>query len=287
MEPAETRAHALARTAGDASASVNTSRWRTAPAGGASSSDAGVLITFPMSHFCEKARWALDHAGLRYREHGYPPLVHKLAVRPRGSRSVPVLVGEQTLRQSTDILRFADRACPPGRALYPVPGAARRELDELVARLDLKLGPQARLWFYCWALADARRLYAWAACGLAPHQRGLLRLLIARITSVIAHRLNVAEHTSAQARERIDEELDMVSAKLADGRRYLGGDSFGAADLTFAALAGPVLQPPGYGGRRLTLPPMPDELAPQILAWRATPAGQLALRLYREHRGRP
>jgi len=32
---------------------------------------------------------------------------------------------------------------------------------------------------------------------------------------------------------------------------------------------------------------MPDELAPEILAWRATAAGQLALRLYREHRTRP
>jgi glutathione S-transferase len=75
-----------------------------------------------------------------------------------------------------------------------------------------------------------------------------------------------------------------LAVPLADGRRYLAGHSFGAADLTFAALCGPVLHPPGYGGTRLTLPPMPDELAPQICAWRATPAGQHALRVYREHR---
>ena len=27
-----------------------------------------VLITIPISHFCEKARWALERAGLPYRE---------------------------------------------------------------------------------------------------------------------------------------------------------------------------------------------------------------------------
>ena len=43
-------------------------------------------------------------------------------------------------------------------------------------------------------------------------------------------------------------------------------------------------QPPGYGGARLSLPPMPDELVPQINAWRTTPAGQLAMRVYRDHR---
>lgn len=248
---------------------------------------AGVLITFPLSLFCEKARWALDYAGLSYREHGYPPLVHKLAVRRHGGRTVPLLVGKQTLRQSTDILSFADRACPSERALYPAASGARREMEELIATLDRTLGPQARLWFYCWAVSDPRRLYEWACCGLAPHQRGLLRILQTRTATVIATRLDIGERTQEKAGERIDQEFQMVSAKLADGRRYLGGDSFSAADLTFAALAGPLLHPPGYGGTRLTLPPMPEELAPQILAWRATPAGQHALRLYREHRARP
>jgi len=200
---------------------------------------------------------------------------------------VPLLVGEQTLRQSTDILRFADRACSSVSALYPVASGACREMEEFIARLDLTLGPQARLWFYCWAVTDPRRLYEWASCGLAPRQRRLLRTLATRIATVISNRLDITERTHQAVRERIDQELQMVSATLADGRRYLGGDSFSAADLTFAALAGPFLCPPGYGGTRLTLPPMPEELAPQILAWRTTPAGQHALRLYREHRARP
>lgn len=72
---------------------VNTSGWMTAVSGAASSSEAGVLITIPISHFCEKARWALDHAGLSYREHGYPPAVHRLAVRRQGSGTATALAG--------------------------------------------------------------------------------------------------------------------------------------------------------------------------------------------------
>ena len=31
-----------------------------------SRSDRPKLVTIPISHFCEKARWALDRAGVRY-----------------------------------------------------------------------------------------------------------------------------------------------------------------------------------------------------------------------------
>jgi glutathione S-transferase len=246
-----------------------------------------VLVTFPLSHFCEKARWALDHASLSYSEHGYAPAVHKIAVKSHGSRTVPLLVGEQTLRESTDILRFADRAGPRERSIYPAGRAAQQEIEQVIARLDLTLGRQARLWWYSWLVVDPRRLYEWASCGLSSQQRMLLRILSPRIAILIATSLHITKRTRDEARERIDEELCMVSATLADGRRYLGGDTFGAADLTFAALAGLLVCAPGYGGTRLTLPPLPAELAPQILAWRATPAGQLALRLYREHRAPP
>ncbi len=263
---------------------VYAAQWTAAPAIAAGWSGRRVLITFPSSHFCEKARWALDHAGLSYRELGFAPGVHKAAVRTQGSRTVPILVGKQTLRSSSDIVRFASSAAPPGRRLYPAEADARREIEDVVARLDETLGPQARLWFYCWAVADPRRLDDWASRGLGRQQRLLMRVLSRRLAILIADILSITERTVDEARELIDAELDRVSATLADGRRYIGGDGFSAADLTFAALAGPLLYPPGYGGARLSLPPMPDELAPQINAWRTTPAGQLALRVYRDHR---
>ena len=42
-------------------------------------------------------------------------------------------------------------------------------------------------------------------------------------------------------------EFDFVAELLADGRQYLCGERFGAADLTFAALSASVIVPPVYG----------------------------------------
>ena len=42
-------------------------------------------------------------------------------------------------------------------------------------------------------------------------------------------------------------EFDAIAARLADGRPYLTGDRFTAADLTFACLAAAVVLPPEYG----------------------------------------
>jgi glutathione S-transferase len=79
-------------------------------------------------------------------------------------------------------------------------------------------------------------------------------------------------------------ELDFVAERLADGRPYLSGERFGAADLTFAALSASVVVPPEYG----TPLPQPDTMPPATAAIvrrvREHPAGRHALALFREHR---
>ena len=81
-------------------------------------------------------------------------------------------------------------------------------------------------------------------------------------------------------------ELDFVGELLADGRTYLCGERFGAADLTFAALSAPLIVPPVYG-----VPlPEPDALPPDAAAligrFREHPAGSYALALFDKHRVR-
>jgi glutathione S-transferase len=79
-------------------------------------------------------------------------------------------------------------------------------------------------------------------------------------------------------------EFDHVAGLLEDGRRYLCGERFSAADLTFAALSAAVLVPDVYG----TPLPQPETLPPQIAALvrraREHPAGEFALRVIAEQR---
>ena len=68
-----------------------------------------------MSHFCEKARWALDRAGLDYVEERHVQGVHQvLARRAGGGRTVPVLVTDEgVFPESEAILRYADAQLDP------------------------------------------------------------------------------------------------------------------------------------------------------------------------------
>jgi glutathione S-transferase len=75
-----------------------------------------------------------------------------------------------------------------------------------------------------------------------------------------------------------------LSARLA-GKRFLVGDRFTAADLTFAAVSAPVLLPDGHPAWASDLSLVPDALRAVIEELRATRAGSHVASLYREHRG--
>jgi glutathione S-transferase len=64
------------------------------------------------------------------------------------------------------------------------------------------------------------------------------------------------------------------------------GDRFSAADLAFACLASPTLIPPQYSAWRPPLDAFSEVARARILAFRDTPAGAFAMRLFREERGR-
>ena len=86
----------------------------------------------------------------------------------------------------------------------------------------------------------------------------------------------------ARSFAKVNAVFDDVGAALADGRRYLAGDRFTAADLAFASLAAPALLPDGYAKWIGGLDEMPPAMRAQVEAWRATPAGQFGVRLYDE-----
>jgi glutathione S-transferase len=100
----------------------------------------------------------------------------------------------------------------------------------------------------------------------------------------ISRYLGVDDTSAAAALRSVDRVFDDIAHRVADGRRFLLGNRFTAADLTFAALSAPMLLPAGYGS---PLPPpeaMPAPAARQIRRLRAHPAGEFADRLYREER---
>lgn len=247
------------------------------------------LITIPISHYCEKARWALDRAGIAYREEPHIQLVHVLmARRAGGGRTVPVLVpgdGGPAIGESAAILHWADERTPPGRRLYPE-GELGEQAAALEASLDAGLGPDGRLWMYHGTLPVVREMAPWALAGTPRWERRAFALAGGLLDPAIRRYLGVSEENAAAALARVDAVFFEIAARLADGRPFLLGERFTAADLTFGALSSSVLIPEGYGSPLPPLEALPPALAAEARRLRDHPAGRFAARLYAEERSK-
>jgi glutathione S-transferase len=241
------------------------------------------LLTIPISHYCEKARWALERAGIEYAEERHVQGPHIVISRLRGGKgTVPVLICEDgVLAESEAIVRWVDARLPPERRLLL---DADPEVAALCRRFDTGLGPDGRRVMYAHMLPHRDLMLRYNDIGVPAWEDRALRALWRLSEPFAAHRLAVGPNTVERDTPRVRAEFDLVAERLADGRRYLCGDRFTAADLTFAALAAAVVVPPEYG----TPLPQPDELpepvAGAVREMREHPAGAFALRLFREDR---
>ena len=238
------------------------------------------LVTIPFSHYCEKARWALDRAGVAYEEDGHLPIFHYLATfRARGGRTVPVLVVDgRVLADSTEIVAWADQQ-RPGSLLPDDPAEALALEDDF----DKQLGPAARRWAYFHLLPHPEAVAEYATT-VPRWEIQALRVARPIAFTMLRRGLKIDAAGVERSRTKIEATFARVNERLRDGRRYLTGDRFTVADLTFASLAAPVLYPPEHP---IAMPPLetfPPEARGQIGAWRASPAGKHALRMYADHR---
>ncbi len=256
------------------------------------------LITIRPSHYNEKARWVLDRFRLAYDEQPFMPMLHfpsvAVALLPSGKGradrtstrlSTPVLLADgQVLSDSCEIVEWVSRRHGGARgSLYWSPRAA-----ELERHWAERLGADTRRVAYHHILGDDRLMIEMAERNVSHGQARLFARLLPVIRRSIRERLRVDEEHAARSLTRIEDELAAVDDRLADGRPYLLGDRFSAADLAFACMLAPVLgvQPhEGYGAWL----PGPEQQPPSFAALsrriRETPAGAFALRMFAEERG--
>ena len=240
------------------------------------------LVTIPISHYCEKARWALDRAGIPYREKRHIQGVHQIAARRAGGgKTVPVLVTpEGALAESADILAWVDERTPPDMRLRP----ADPEIESLCRRFDDVLGPHGRRLMYVHLLEERELTLSFNNSGVPRWEDRAMRVGWPVVTRFAARELDITPGIERQDEAKVWREFDFTGELLSDGRDYLSGGRFSAADLTFAALAAPMVVPPEY----TVALPQPDSLPPDtrrlVERAREHPAGQHALRMFREHR---
>jgi glutathione S-transferase len=197
------------------------------------------LYQFPGSHFCEKARWALEYKGVPYRPVNLLPGFHLKPVRALAPRSsLPVLVdGTTVVQDSSAIITYLDTSFP-GPALTPRDPQAARAALEWETYLADHIGVTLRLWFYYHVLPDRGLALKFLLQGTAWHRSLLFRLKYPEIRDRMVRYMNINADAAARAEEKMLAALERLDEVL-NGRGFLVEDRFSRADLTACALLSP------------------------------------------------
>lgn len=251
-----------------------------------SRNDCPRLIAIPISHYCEKARWALERANIEYAEERHLQIFHHFfTLKVRGGLTTPVLkFGDGTvIAKSRNILEWTDTQVDPDRHLYPSDVADRVRAVE--HWLDVTLGPDGRAWFYGQMLGTPSLIEKYGLAGIPDFERRSFDKAFPFFKYYLAARVRV-QNTNPDI-SSIRGIFDEIADRLADGRPFLCGDRFTAADLTFAALAAPAVLPSKYGVQLPRMNEMPAAMQPLLEELRDHPAGQFALRMFDTQRPEP
>jgi glutathione S-transferase len=244
-----------------------------------------ILWHFPVSHFNEKVRWALDFKGI--------PHVRKalfLDYLPRawwatGRPTLPILfLDRKAIGDSTRILEALEKQYPDP-PLYPRDDVARRRAEELEEFFDEELGHQIRTAILGpMFVTDPDGVIAALSLGMGLGRvtKRVLRMVFPAFSAFYRFRHEINAATVSAAPAKVQAALDRIQAELQPSG-YLVGDSFSVADLTAAALFSPLVMPNEL--QYHLSEPLPESLAELRNSASTHDAFGWVAEMYRRHRG--
>lgn len=245
-----------------------------------------ILITFPPSLDCELSRFLLAHYRIPYEERRHTVIFSFFATLWHGSTlHFPLLYGGSyppldTVRKMIDCF---DLLCPEDRNLL-LTGRDSERVEADWTAFNGTLGGATAAFAYFHLLPHRRTMIRPLSEGTPDYEVLAVRWAYPLFAGFLRLALHLSASVAQEALGQIRTVVQSVDARLADGRRYLVGDRFSLSDMAFANALAPLVYPNGYGGPLPSFAEMPPALQSVIAEMQSHPAGQFALRIYRDHR---
>ncbi len=223
------------------------------------------LYQFPISHFCEKARWALDYKKITYETKNLLPGPHVKQVMSMAKRpEVPVLKHEKNIIQnSNEIIDYLDKTFADN-ALTPEDEESRIKVLEWEAFVDKEVGPNLRTYFYHTLLEHPKLLIPIFTYKGPWYGKIFMKFFFPALRVKMLKFMRINNETAAQAKQDLRCAIDKLNHRLSE-HEFLVGEHFTRADLAAASLLAPLVQPEKYG---LPWPsPLPLPLQQTIDEW--------------------
>ncbi len=245
-----------------------------------------VLYLFAISHYCEKARWALDSLDVDYEVRYLPPGPHVQVAKDLGAAgsSLPILVAEgRVVHGSSAIMDWAESASARSSKSLDPGSEFEEECRALETRLDGVTGVHLRRYYYSEALVDhPDSVLPIFSKDLAPSERQSLEENWELVRQMMIGMMDLGPEQRQESRTIIEGELDWFDSLLKDGRRFLLGERFSRADITAASMLAALAQPkehPTYG--MLSVPP---RARADLALWSQRPTVAWVREIYSAHR---
>lgn len=241
------------------------------------------LYIFAISHYCEKARWALDFHRIDYVLKFVAPGDHAKIARQLGAprSSVPYLVANgQVIQGSQEIIAWADTESGDKPL---TPGGNRDAWLEIEQRIDDIAGVHIRRYYYSEAIVEHPQTVRPVFTKDLPFiKKVLISLAWGKIRGVMIKRMDLGAEQGLESKAIVERELDWIDSLLADGREYLVDGRFSRVDMAVASLLSPLAMPaqhPTYASLR-----HPPRLAADVAGWNERPSLQWVRDIYAKHR---
>jgi glutathione S-transferase len=243
-----------------------------------------LLWHFPISHYNEKVRWALDYKAIPHVREALGPSYMPRALWATRQGSLPILFLEgKAIADSTRIIEALE-SYAPDPPLYPADVAEVRRALALEDFFDEKVGHALRAVLLGPVFVDdpaaAVRILS---TGMGDGAARTMRTILPVFSAFYRWRHKINDATVRAGHDQVRRAFDKVGTDLRSSG-YLVGQGFTVADLTAAALLSPLVRPPELEYQ--TPGPVPDSILRLREEMSTHTAFLWVCEMYRRHRGR-
>ena len=246
------------------------------------------LHLFAISHYCEKARWALDYLGVNYTPVYLPPGMHIVVAEKLGAplSTVPILSANGAVVQgSSAIIDWAESYLvhEEGHLGKASLSPGNDQAGEMEQRLDQILGVHSRRYYYSEALVEyPGSVKPMFLQGLPARYQAIVERSWDTVSRMMIEQMDLGEAQGLESQALIQAELDWLDDQLSHGRSFLVSNQLSRLDITAASLLAIFVKPaehPTYS--ELSIPP---RLGQWVAEQQERPCIKWAREIYRTHR---
>lgn len=241
------------------------------------------LFLFPHSHFCEKAKWALDYKNISYQPTPIIPGIHILTLRKfKKGTSVPVLLdGKTAIRGSGEIISYLDQKFPD-KMLRPEDPILYEKSLAFEAEMDRSLGKSIRAILYDHLLKYPDFIRYCFMYPLPSYKHLIFRMGYPLLKSIVNKSYVRSDEYLEKSRFHFQKAIEKINT-IVEKQDYLLTSQFSRADLTVASHLAFIAMPEEHPFPWIEIP---DEAVKNFYAeYQDQPAVLWAKEIYKKHRG--